>query len=124
MCIFCDIINKKTQAEFIYENDSMFAFRDIHPKAPIHILIVSRVHIASINDLNESHSSVITAMVLSAQTVAENLGVKESGYKLAFNVGRGGGQVIDHIHMHLLAWPGSVCDVATAEKIEKEVALI
>ena len=90
---------------FVYENESIVAFHDINPKAPAHILIVPREHIVSVNDLKKEHASVITALMLAAPAVAEKIGVKESGYKLAFNVGKGGGQVIDHIHMHLLAWP-------------------
>ena len=104
-CIFCKIIKKELPAEFVYENDSVVAFHDIHPKAPVHILIVPRAHIVSINDLKEEHAPVIAALMLSASTVADKLGVKDGGYKLAFNVGRGGGQIVDHIHMHLLAWP-------------------
>ena len=104
-CIFCNIVNKDIPAKFVYEKDAVVAFYDIHPKAPVHILILPREHIVSVNDLKEEHAPVITALMLAAPTVAEKIGVKDKGYKLVFNVGKGGGQVIDHIHMHLLAWP-------------------
>ena len=104
-CIFCNIVNKDISVEFVYENESVVAFYDIHPKAPVHILILPREHIVSVNDLKEEHAPVITALMLAAPTVAEKIGVKDKGYKLVFNVGKGGGQVIDHIHMHLRAWP-------------------
>lgn len=116
-CIFCNIINKKIPAEFIYENDSVVAFPDIHPKAPIHILIVPREHIISVNDLRKEHAPLITALMLAAPAVAEKLEVKGGGYKLAFNVGKGGGQMVDHIHMHLLAWPAG----NNNEEAKKEV---
>lgn len=117
-CVFCKIIKKEIPAEFAYENDSAVVFYDIHPKAPVHILIVPREHIASVNDLNEAHAPLVIALMLAAQAAAEKLNVKEKGYKLAFNVGRGGGQIVDHIHMHLLAWPGD-----SDEEAKKEVAL-
>ena len=104
-CIFCNIVSKDIPAELVYENESVVAFYDIHPKAPTHILIVPREHIVSVNDLKEESAPIITALMLAAPAVAEKTGVKERGYKLVFNVGKGGGQVIDHIHMHLLAWP-------------------
>jgi len=115
-CIFCNIVSKDIPAEFVYENESVIAFHDIHPKAPVHILIVPRAHIVSVNDLKNEHAPVIAALMLAAPAVAEKAGVKERGYKLAFNVGKGGGQVVDHIHMHLLAWPAG-----KEEEAKKEV---
>lgn len=116
MCIFCDIIEKKAPAEIVYENDEVVAFHDIRPKAPVHILIVPKKHIRSVNDMTEADAGVAAALMFAAQAVAETTRVKD-GYKIAFNVERKGGQLVDHVHMHLLAWPGS-------PEGKKEVAFI
>lgn len=101
-CIFCDIIQGEKEAEIVYQDDQFVAFEDINPKAPVHILIVPREHIVSINHLDDDHRDLMGNLLLIASKVADEVGVKERGYKLVFNVGRGGGQVIDHIHLHLL----------------------
>ena len=103
-CIFCDIVNKKIPADIIFENDAVVSFQDIRPKAPVHVLVVPKKHIRSVNDITEADTTVIASLFFAAQTVAEKMGVKD-GYKVAFNVERKGGQLIDHVHMHLLAWP-------------------
>ena len=106
ICLFCDIVNKKIPSDIIFENDAVVSFYDIHPKAPVHVLIVPKKHVMSVNEFSEEDERTIVALVLAAPVVAEAVGVKD-GYKLAFNVGKKGGQLIDHVHMHLLAWPGS-----------------
>lgn len=103
-CIFCDIVNKKIPADIMFENDAVVSFQDIRPKAPVHVLIVPKKHVVSVNDFTPEDAPTIAALVLAAPVVAEAVGVKD-GYKIAFNVGRKGGQLIDHVHMHLLAWP-------------------
>ena len=103
-CIFCKIINKEIPTEIVFENDHIVAFKDIHPKAPTHILIVPRKHVESINHLGSEDRDVIAEIILVAPKIAEIMKTKD-GYKLAFNVGRKGGQIVDHLHMHLLAWP-------------------
>lgn len=118
MCIFCQIIEKKVPAQIIFENDLVVAFKDIHPKAPVHALMVMRKHVRSVNDLNIADEKDISALMLAAKEVAQKLGVAK-GYKLAFNVERAGGQVIDHVHMHLLAWPNDLAE-ANGQK-QKEV---
>ena len=105
-CIFCDIVNKKIPSDIIFENDALVAFHDIRPKAPVHALIVPKKHVASVNEFTTEDAPIIAALMFAAPVVAEALGVKD-GYKIAFNVGRKGGQLIDHVHMHVLAWPGS-----------------
>lgn len=80
----------------------MVVFKDIHPHAPIHLLIVPRRHIRSINDLTEQDRDVISEMILRAGEMAKERSISDSGYKLLFNVERGGGQVIPHLHLHLL----------------------
>ena len=121
MCIFCQIIEKNVPSQLIFENDYVLAFKDIPPKAPVHALMVTRKHIRSVNDLGDTDEKDMAALMLSAKEVAQKLNVAK-GYKLAFNVERAGGQVIDHVHMHLLAWPDdrNIGD----EPEEKEVAMI
>lgn len=104
MCIFCDIISKKIPSHVVYENDDVIAFRDTNPKAPVHMLIVPKTHIPSVNDITPNNALTATAMFLAAPAVARLAGVAD-GYKLALNVGRKGGQVVDHLHAHLLGWP-------------------
>lgn len=103
-CLFCDIVNKKIPSDIIFENDTVVSFYDTRPKAPVHVLIVPKKHVVSVNEFLKEDAPIIAALMLAAPVVAESIGVKE-GYKLAFNVGRKGGQLIDHVHMHLLAWP-------------------
>ncbi|MBT9171014.1 MAG: Purine nucleoside phosphoramidase [Actinobacteria bacterium] len=99
-CIFCKIINKEIPAEIIYENNDIVVFKDIHPSAPIHYLVVPKEHIQSIMHLESNHQEIISKLIFTAKKVAEETGLK--GYKLVFNVGREGGQVVDHLHLHLL----------------------
>lgn len=100
-CIFCDIINKKSPADILYEDDKFVVFEDIKPLAPVHLLIVPKKHIESVNHLNQKHKKLIGEMVLLAKKMAQEKGISD-GYKLAFNTGRKGGQLVDHIHLHLM----------------------
>ena len=100
-CIFCNIINKEVPADVLYEDDKFVAFKDIKPSAPVHLLIVPKEHIASINDLDKKHCGMIGDMVLLAKKLAKEQGISD-GYKLAFNTGRKGGQLVDHLHLHLM----------------------
>ncbi|KKQ21697.1 histidine triad nucleotide-binding protein [Candidatus Wolfebacteria bacterium RIFCSPLOWO2_01_FULL_38_11] len=99
-CVFCKIINKEIPAEIIYEDNEMIAFKDINPSAPLHYLIVPKEHIQSIMSLENNHGEIISKIIFTAKKVAEKAGLK--GYKLVFNVGREGGQIINHLHLHLL----------------------
>ena len=99
-CIFCSIIKKEVSSDFIYEDGKIVAFKDIRPSAPVHILIVPKEHIQSIAHLEGNHRDILAALIYTAKDLAEKQGLK--GYKLVFNVGREGGQVIDHLHLHLL----------------------
>lgn len=109
-CIFCKIINKEVPTDFIYEDDFISVFKDIKPSAPIHYLIIPKEHIQSIINLQSNHQEIISKMIFTAKVLAEKSGLK--GYKLVFNVGREGGQIIDHLHLHLLGgWengPGKI----------------
>jgi histidine triad (HIT) family protein len=101
-CLFCEIIRGEKPAEFAYRDDVLVAFKDIHPKAPVHLLLVPRRHIRSINDLTEDDREVVSEIIFKAAAIARGLGIERSGYKLKFNVERGGGQLIFHLHLHLL----------------------
>ncbi len=101
-CIFCKIINKGVPAEIIYEDEKIVAFKDIRPVAPVHILVVPKKHIPSVDRLEFEDRDLIGDLFLVTQGIARKISLAKSGYKLAFNVGRGGGQIIDHLHLHLL----------------------
>ena len=102
-CLFCKIINREVPAEIVYEDDEFLAFKDIHPKAAVHILIIPKRHIASINDLKDEDKELIGKLILIAKKVAGSNPECAPGYKLVFNVGKGGGQIVEHIHLHLLS---------------------
>ncbi len=99
-CIFCKIINKEIPAEILFEDENLIVLQDIKPSAPIHHLIIPKEHIRSIMDLEEKDREVISKLIFTAKADAEKMRLE--GYKLTFNVGREGGQVIDHLHLHLL----------------------
>ncbi len=101
-CLFCKIVNKDIESDFLYEDDTVVVFRDINPHAPIHILIVPKKHIRSINDLTDHDGEIVARMIAVAKKIAKKESINESGYKLLFNVEKGGGQVIFHLHLHLL----------------------
>ncbi|MFZ3044918.1 MAG: histidine triad nucleotide-binding protein [Desulfatirhabdiaceae bacterium] len=101
-CIFCKIANEKLQTEILFKNDHLVVFKDIKPHAPVHLLIVPKRHIRSINDMTPEDSQLVAEMMMVARDMAKLVGVNESGYKLLFNVEQGGGQVIFHLHLHLL----------------------
>lgn len=101
-CIFCDIAQHNHQSEILFENDNLFVIRDIMPKAPVHLLVISKHHLESVNELTHEHVNLIGEIVLTAKSQAEINGVAESGYKLVWNVGKEGGQIIPHLHLHLL----------------------
>lgn len=101
-CLFCEIAAGRKGTDFLYEDDRMVVFRDINPHAPVHLLVVPKRHIRSINDIGEGDVDLLGRMNLTAREMAAKEGVAESGYKLLYNVERGGGQVIFHLHLHLL----------------------
>jgi len=109
-CLFCDIASKKIPADIIHECEDLIVFHDINPEAPLHCLIIPRMHIATINDLNAENSSIIASMYEAAAEVAKKFNVAEKGYRVVMNCNKGAGQSVFHIHLHLLAgrqlsWP-------------------
>jgi len=101
-CLFCKIVNREIPSEFLYEDDNYVVFRDINPAAPVHLLLVPKSHIRSINDLESGQESLVGGLFPLAGKMALQEGVNESGYKLLFNVEKGGGQEIFHLHLHLI----------------------
>ncbi len=99
-CIFCKIIEKEIPAKILFEDNAIIVFEDIKHAAPIHYLVVPKIHIESINHLTEAHRAIPTDLIMGAKLAAQKLEL--TGYKLVFNVGRVGGQIVDHIHLHLL----------------------
>jgi histidine triad (HIT) family protein len=109
-CIFCKIVAGEIPAAVVYDDDQVLAFRDIQPEAPVHIIIIPKRHIATLNDLTPADAELIGRMHLAARQVALDLGVADSGYRTLINCNRDAGQYVFHVHMHLLAgrnlgWP-------------------
>ncbi|MCD6422069.1 histidine triad nucleotide-binding protein [bacterium] len=101
-CVFCQIVAKKLPAKIRYEDEEVIAFDDINPKAKIHILIVPKEHIASIAEAEEKHQTLLGKLLWVAKKLAEELKINRSGYKIVINTGKDGGQIIPHLHLHLL----------------------
>jgi len=101
-CIFCKIIAGEIPADIVYQDKEIIAFRDIKPKAPLHLIIIPRKHIPSLDQLKESDAALVGRMVAIANKLAKDEGVAEKGYRLAINCGTEGGQLVPHLHIHLL----------------------
>lgn len=109
-CTFCKITDKKIKAEIVYQDSNFLAFKDINPAAPIHLLIIPKKHISSIDRIGSQDKDLIGELFLAVQRVAKERGLSDSGYRLVFNVGKDAGQTVDHLHLHLLGgkkllWP-------------------
>lgn len=103
-CVFCKIIAKKIDAKIIYEDDLVVAFNDIHPLAPVHVLVIPKMHITSVNDLTELEKGekVAGRLIMTAKKIAQERGISQKGYKLLIRTGNDGGQEVPHLHLHLL----------------------
>lgn len=109
-CLFCKIRDGEIPCNIIFENEDVLAFHDVNPQAPIHLLIIPRKHISTVNDLADEDGVVMGSLFAAAKVIAAQLGVNEDGYRLVVNCNRGAGQSVFHIHMHMLAgraltWP-------------------
>jgi len=108
--IFTKIINKEIPAEILYEDDDVLAFNDVNPQAPVHFLVIPKIAIKTLNDIEESQAALIGKLTLTAQKVAKQQGIADNGYRLVMNCNEDGGQTVYHIHMHVLGgrsltWP-------------------
>jgi histidine triad (HIT) family protein len=101
-CIFCKIAQGHTDTEILFQSNTLVVFKDINPHAPVHLLFVPKKHIRSVNDLTDEDQGIVSELIMVAKEMAKEHGVARSGYKLLYNVERGGGQVIFHLHMHLI----------------------
>lgn len=101
-CIFCQIASHKSPATLEFEDKDVVAFRDIDPKAPVHILIVPKKHLSSIEEVTPDVDVLIGKIIRTGRDIARNKGISDNGYRLVFNVGRHSGQIVDHIHLHIL----------------------
>ena len=101
-CLFCNMIAGGVPAEKLHDDDLCFAIRDINPRAPTHMLIISKEHIPTVRDLTEGHGALLARMVTVANKLAAEEGIGERGYRLTFNCGDEGGQTVYHIHLHML----------------------
>ena len=109
-CLFCKIVAGDIPASKVYEDDRLIAFNDITPQAPMHVLVVPKQHVSTLNDLSASHDDLVGAMVRTAATIAKDRGCDGSGFRTVFNCNAQAGQTVFHIHLHVLggrnlAWP-------------------
>jgi histidine triad (HIT) family protein len=109
-CLFCRIVAGEIPASKVYEDDRLFAFNDINPQAPMHVLIVPKRHVATLNDLAEGDDGLVGAMVRTAATIAKDRGFDGPGFRTVFNCNAQAGQSVFHIHLHVLggrglSWP-------------------
>jgi histidine triad (HIT) family protein len=109
-CLFCSIIAGERPASIVYEDDQMVAINDIHPQAPMHVLVIPRRHIATLNDLTADDGALVGAMVRRAAAIARDRGYADRGYRTLFNCNREAGQSVFHLHLHVLGgrrlgWP-------------------
>ncbi|MGB9680072.1 MAG: histidine triad nucleotide-binding protein [Thermoanaerobacteraceae bacterium] len=109
-CIFCKIVNREIDSNIIYEDDLVVAFPDINPQAPVHILIVPKVHLSNLLEINEENKNIVGHSYIVAKEIAKMYNIDKKGYRIVSNCGNDGGQTVNHIHFHLLGgrfmtWP-------------------
>ncbi|MFA6836164.1 MAG: histidine triad nucleotide-binding protein [Fibrobacteraceae bacterium] len=109
-CLFCKIIKGEIPSDKVYEDDDVFAFRDINPQAPVHFLVIPKKHITSLMDMNEEDSGILGKMLYRAELIAKEEGLEEKGARFIFNCKEDAGQTVWHIHLHVLGgrkfgWP-------------------
>jgi len=101
-CLFCKIVEGTIPSTKVYEDEYVYAFKDIQPQAPVHLLVIPKKHIASLNEAEPGDAELLGRVALAAQRVAKEAGLGDSGYRVLTNVGKDGGQVVFHIHFHVL----------------------
>ena len=109
-CLFCRMVKGEIKPDVVFEDDEVLAFRDLNPQAPLHVLVIPKRHIATLNDLEASHASLMGKMYLAARQVAQQEGLAERGYRTVINCNAEAGQSVYHVHLHVLAgramhWP-------------------
>jgi histidine triad (HIT) family protein len=109
-CLFCRIVAGEIPASKVYEDDELLAFNDINPQAPMHVLVIPKAHVATVNDLTEGHDALVGSMVRRAAAIAKERGYDGTGFRTVFNCNAQAGQTVFHLHLHVLggrsmAWP-------------------
>ena len=109
-CIFCKIANKEIPSKIVYEDNDVIAFHDVNPEAPVHILVIPKKHISSLNAATAEDEQLLGKILLTIQNIAKEQGIAEAGYRVVNNCGELGGQTVHHLHFHLLGgremlWP-------------------
>ena len=109
-CLFCKVLAGEIPADIVYESETAIAFRDINPQAPVHVLIIPRQHIATINDIAPEHESLVGSLFSAARDIAAKEGLADDGYRVTMNCNKAAGQTVFHLHLHLLGgrslgWP-------------------
>jgi histidine triad (HIT) family protein len=102
-CIFCKIFQGAIPSKKVFENDKVLAFHDINPKAPVHILVIHKVHTPSVSETDEAHSFIFADLFNAVRIIADELSLNEKGYRLIINNGKAAGQEVFHVHVHILA---------------------
>ena len=102
MCLFCKIAKKQIPSDIVYENDEIIAFKDINPQALVHVLIVPKIHIKNVGEINKENAYILSDIHLAANEVAKKMGIYDDGYRLITNCGEIAGQTVMHLHYHLL----------------------
>lgn len=109
-CLFCRMVKGEIKPDVVYEDEDVLAFRDLNPQAPLHVLVIPKLHLATLNDLDETHAALMGKLFLAARKVAEQEGLAERGYRTVINCNAEAGQSVYHVHLHVLAgramhWP-------------------
>ena len=105
-CLFCRIVAREVPGQIVFEDSELLVFKDINPQAPLHVLIIPKKHIATMNDLSPEDDALVGSMFRRAAALAKEHGYSERGYRTVFNCNRDAGQTVFHIHLHLLAGRG------------------
>lgn len=109
-CLFCKVLAGEIPADIVHESETAIAFRDINPQAPVHVLIIPRMHVATINDIGPEHEALVGSLFSAARDIAAQEGLADDGYRVTMNCNKAAGQTVFHLHLHLLggrplAWP-------------------
>jgi len=109
-CVFCKVGKGLVRADIVLQGDDIVVFKDIHPQAPVHVLVIPRQHVTALWEADQAHMPLLGRMLLACNEVAQALGVEESGYRVVVNSGADAGQSVDHLHFHVLGgrklqWP-------------------
>ncbi|KOF57013.1 MULTISPECIES: histidine triad nucleotide-binding protein [Clostridium] len=109
-CVFCKIVKGEIPSNKVYEDDKIISFKDLNPEAPVHVLIIPKKHISSLNDVNDEDAEIIAHIFKTVPKLVKELGIDEAGYRIVSNCGENGGQSVPHVHFHLLGgrslnWP-------------------